>query len=128
MIGCAVAVAGTSPVAALAGSTGSTTIVLVVLLLALGVAMVLTAVWLVRSTRTDAPALAPLEVMGDRSWSKADVDDRSVKLTAVRPEGAPPPAPMIPLEDDEPEVDSGAARRSRCPTSHCPEEPAAEDG
>ena len=100
MIGGAVAVAGTSPVVGLAGSTGSTTIVLIVLLLALGVAMVVTAVWLVRSTRTDAPALAPLEVMGDRGWSKAGGDDRGAKLTAVRPEGAPAPAPMIPYEDD----------------------------
>ncbi len=108
MIGGAVAVAGTSPVAGLAGSTGSTTLVLVVLLLALGAAMLLTAVWLVRSTRTDAPALAPLEVMGDRSWSKADGDDRSAKLTAVRPEGALPPAPMIPVDDDEGEPDSAA--------------------
>ncbi len=100
MIGAAVAVAGTSPVIGLAGSTGSTTIVLVVLLLALGVAMVVTAVWLVRSTRTDTKVLAPLEVMGDRGWSKADGDDRTARLTAVRPEGAPPPAPMIPYEDD----------------------------
>ena len=97
MIGGAVAAAGTSPVV---GSTGSTTFVLVVLLLALGVAMVVVAVWLVRSTRSDVPALAPLEVMGDRGFAKAEPDDRSATLTAVRPQGAPPPAPMIPIEDD----------------------------
>ena len=46
--------------------------------------------------------------MGDRGWSKADGDDRSAKLTAVRPEGALPPAPMIPVDDDEGEPDSAA--------------------
>ena len=86
----------------LVGSTGSTMVVLIVLLVALGVAMVVIAVWLVRSTRSDAPALAPLEVMGDRGFSKADTDDRTTKLTTVRPDGAPPPAPMIPFDDDEP--------------------------
>ena len=77
-------------------------VVLVVLLVALGVAMVVIAVWLVRSTRGDAPALAPLEVMGDRGFTKADTDDRTTKLTSVRPDGAPPPAPMVPFDDDEP--------------------------
>jgi hypothetical protein len=86
---------------ALAGSTGSTMVVLIVLLIALGMAMVAVAVWLVRSTRTDAPALAPLEVMGDRGFSKADSDERTTKLTSVRPPGAPPPAPMLPYDDAE---------------------------
>jgi hypothetical protein len=88
---------------ALAGSTGSTMVVLIALLIALGVAMVAVAFWLVRSTRTDAPALAPLEVMGDRGFSKADGDARTTRLTSVRPQGAPPPAPMLPYDDgDEP--------------------------
>ena len=83
--------------------------VLIVLLVALGVAMVIVAIWLVRSTRSDAPALAPLEVMGDRGFSKADPDDRATKLTSVRPDGAPPPAPMLPYEDEPAESDVPAA-------------------
>ena len=41
----------------LLGSTGSTTFVLAALLVALGVAMILAAVWLVRATRADVRAL-----------------------------------------------------------------------
>ena len=61
----------------LLGSTGSTTFVLVVLLVALGVAMLLVAVWLVRATRTDTRALGPLEVMGDRRFGRRDEAGRS---------------------------------------------------
>jgi hypothetical protein len=77
------------------GSTGTTTFVLAALLVALGVAMIATTVWLVRATRTDTRALGPLEVMGDRRWHRADADRRSRTLDAARPLGAPPSAPMI---------------------------------
>jgi hypothetical protein len=87
-----------APPATLLGSTGTTTFVLAALLVALGVAMVVTTVWLVRATRTDVRALGPLEVMGDRSWHRADADRRTRSLDAARPLGAPPPAPMLEAE------------------------------
>ncbi|HEU4840806.1 MAG TPA: hypothetical protein VFT09_05160 [Ilumatobacteraceae bacterium] len=83
----------------LLGSTGSTTFVLVVLLVALGVAMLLVAVWLVRATRTDTPALGPLEVMGDRRFGRRDEAARITILTGARPAGAIGPAPMLDIED-----------------------------
>ena len=89
-------------------STGTTVAVLVALLVALGVAMVAVAIWLVRSTRTDHPALAPLETMGDRSFRRASTDRRATRLSAARPPGAPQPAPTVPL-DDEPEPEPVAA-------------------
>lgn len=94
--------------ATLTGSTGSTTLVLVVVLIALGAAMVMTAVWLVRSTRSDAPALGPLEVMSARRWGRGDADRRAAQLTGARPAGALPPAPMVPFDaDPEPAAPPG---------------------
>jgi hypothetical protein len=98
-------VAPSSPsttIAALNASTGTTTLVLVVTLIALGLAMVLTAVWLVRATRSDPPALAPLETLGTRRWRRAGADHRAVLLADARPAGAPDPAPTVPYGDDEP--------------------------
>ena len=92
-------------IATLHASTGSTTLVLVVLLSALGVTMVLTAVWLIRVTRSDAPALAPLEAMGTRRWARADEDSRTALLAGARPAGAFPPAPIVPYGDDESEAE-----------------------
>jgi len=86
----------------LLGSTGSTTIVLAALLVVVGVAMICTAVWLVRATRADSRSLGPLEVMGDRSWRRRDAASRSQSLEAARPEGAPPPAPMLARDPDDP--------------------------
>ena len=88
--------------ATLVASTGTTVALLVALLVGLGVAMIAVAVWLVRSTRSDHPALAPLETMGDRSFRRASTDRRATRLAAARPPGAPDPAPIVPL-DDEPE-------------------------
>ena len=95
-------------IATLHASTGSTTLVLVVLLSALGVTMVLTAVWLVRATRSDAPALAPLEAMGTRRWTRSDEDRRTSLLAGARPAGAFPPSPIVPYGDDDPEVEPAA--------------------
>ena len=86
----------------LLGSTGSTTIVLAGLLVVVGIAMICTAVWLVRATRTDSRSLGPLEVMGDRSWRRRDAEPRSRSLDAARPEGAPPPAPILERDPDDP--------------------------
>jgi hypothetical protein len=95
-----------APPAPLLGSTGTTTFVLAALLVALGVAMLVTTVWLVRATRTDARALGPLEVMGDRRWHRSDADRRTRSLDAARPPGAPPPAPML---DADAEIAPAAA-------------------
>ncbi|MET0460464.1 MAG: hypothetical protein ABW195_14530, partial [Ilumatobacteraceae bacterium] len=57
-------------------STASTTTVLVVLLVLIGLAMIGAAVWLVVATRRDAPALGPLEVMGDRRFARAAPEAR----------------------------------------------------
>ena len=88
----------------LALSTGTTILVLVAALLALALVMTSVAVWLVRSTRGDAPALAPLEVMADRAWRRATPDQRVEILTDARPDGALTPAPMLPDEPDEPDA------------------------
>ena len=102
--------------ATLHASTGSTTLVLVVVLIALGLAMVLTAVWLVRATRSDTPALAPLEAMGTRRWTRADAERRTAVLDGARPKGALGPAPVVPYG----EATSRRARPSRppCPNRH----------
>jgi hypothetical protein len=82
------------------GSTGSTTIVLAALLTALGLVMLGATIWLVRATRTDAPALGPLEVMGDRAFRRRDPDARAAALSAARPEGAAGPFPMVETDDE----------------------------
>lgn len=79
----------------LLASTNSTTLTLVALLVILGVAMLCTTVWLVRATRSDPAALGPLEVMGDRSFTRRDADARAATLAAARPDGALDPAPML---------------------------------
>jgi hypothetical protein len=86
----------------LLGSTGSTTIVLASLLVVIGIAMICTAVWLVRATRSDSRSLGPLEVMGDRSWRRRDAAARSRTLDAARPDDAPPPAPILARDPDDP--------------------------
>ena len=117
----------------LLGSTGSTTIVLAALLVVVGVAMICTAVWLVRATRTDSRSLGPLEVMGDRSWRRRDAEARSHSLEAARPEGAPPPAPMLARDpDDPPPMTSLPAVEAEEPVEPVhpdgPAEAAADDG
>ena len=92
---------GSSAHLGLVGSTGTTVLLLVGALLVLGVAMVAVTVWLVRSTRTDHVALGPLEVMGDRSFRRADEGLRTTRLTTARPDGAPDPAPIVPLDEAE---------------------------
>jgi hypothetical protein len=87
---------------AVIASTGTTVAVLVAVLVLLGLAMIAVALWLVRSTRTDPAALGPLEVMGERRWRKGDADARQTNLDTVRPPGAPPPAPTVPLEAEPP--------------------------
>lgn len=67
---------------------------LVALLVVLGVALVMLAVWLVRATRVDPEVLAPLERMGERTWRSADPVYQRRELDELRPEGAEPLDPM----------------------------------
>ena len=45
-------------------------------LLLLGLALLIATVWWWRATRPEHPVLAPLEVMGERRWSKSGGDER----------------------------------------------------
>jgi outer membrane biosynthesis protein TonB len=124
----------------LLGSTGSTTFVLAALLVALGIAMLVAAAWLTRATRTDVPALAPLEVMGDRRFARRDGEARAAVLAGVRPEGAIGPTPMVEIEpepapapepavEDEPAADGVvAAPVDEEPVVVEEMDPAVEDG
>lgn len=94
----------------LVGSTATTVLLLVVALAALGVAMIAMTVWLVRATRTDHVVLGPLEVMGDRGFRRATEESRASRLGAARPSGAPPPAPIVAVDEPRPaEADQPAA-------------------
>lgn len=66
---------------------------IIILLVALGVALVMLAVWLHRTTRPDPDVLAPLEVMGERRWRRADPVAQRRMLDEYRPEGAKPLTP-----------------------------------
>lgn len=65
----------------------------IVLLVALGFAMILLAVWLMRTTRPDPEVLAPLERMGQRKWRRADPVWQRRHLDEMRPGGADPLEP-----------------------------------
>lgn len=74
----------------------------ILFLVALGVALAATAVWIVRSTRRDPEVLAPLEVLGERRFRKLDPVWQRRRLDEVRPAGAVPlsPTPPLPPPDD----------------------------
>lgn len=57
----------------------------------LGCVLLITTVMLWRSAAEDPEVLAPLEVMADRKFAKADDRDRTELLNAVRPDGAEAP-------------------------------------
>jgi len=63
------------------------------LLVALGLALVMIAVWLWRTTRPDPELLAPLELMGERKWRRADPVAQRRRLDDARPDGAEPLTP-----------------------------------
>lgn len=54
----------------------------------LGLLLLVGTVWWWRSTRSEHPSLAPLEVMGARRWRKANEPERQRLVDGVRPEGA----------------------------------------
>lgn len=70
---------------------------------ALGLLLVMLAIWLIRRTRPDPELLAPLERMADRSWLEQDPVAQRRALDAVRPDGATPiyRAPSVPKIDAE---------------------------
>lgn len=75
---------------------------IVALLVAMGLGLLLLAVWIFRSTRPDHELLAPLEVMGERSWRRGDPVWQRRRLDELRPDGAKPLAPSVaPPELDE---------------------------
>ncbi len=115
--------------AALVGSTTSTTIVLVAALVLVGLVMIGVAIWLVRSTRRDSPALAPLEVMGERRWRRSDDVARAGALTEARPDGAPPPAPTVPFDapSDQPSPNGELAPPNPVVSAHTSTEGPAVD-
>ena len=82
---------------------GTRTITSIVVLLAvLGVALLMLAIWLFRLTRPDKELLAPLEVMGERKWRRADPVWQRRRLDEVRPIDAQPLQPSAaPPDFDE---------------------------
>ena len=75
---------------------------IIALLVALGLGLAMLAVWLYRTTRPDPELLAPLEVMGDRKWRRADPVAQRRTLDAVRPKQARPlePSAAPPVLDE----------------------------
>jgi hypothetical protein len=75
---------------------------IVLLLIVLGIALVMLAFWLFRLTRPDKELLAPLEVMGERKWRRADPVWQRRRLDEVRPADAQPLQPSAaPPQFDE---------------------------
>lgn len=74
-------------------------------MIVLGVVLAVVTVRFWRSAGEDPEVLAPLEVMGDRRFARADDGTRLELLNAVRPEGAEKPGHMEApaILDHEPE-------------------------
>ena len=67
-----------------------TVIAIIALLVVMGLALIMVAFWLRRSTRPDPEFLAPLELMGERSWRNGDPVWQRRRLDEVRPDDAIP--------------------------------------
>ena len=91
------------PVASV-GDSGSTATVLLVIvaLIAVGSALMATAIWTFRSTRPEPEALGPLEQMGTTRWLSGDLDARRRQLDLERPADARPLAaePAVVVRND----------------------------
>ncbi len=75
---------------------------IVALLVVLGIGLTMLAVWLFKTTRPDPELLAPLDVMGERRWRRADPVWQRRRLDEVRPAEARPLTPSVaPPEFDE---------------------------
>lgn len=95
-------------VAAVGDPDGTRTITsIIALLVALGLALVMIAIWHHRTTRPDPELLAPLDVMGDRKWRRADPVWQRRRLDEVRPEGAQPLEPAVAPPDLDEAFDRG---------------------
>jgi hypothetical protein len=75
-------------------------------LVAIGVALVILAIWLVGQTRPERELLAPLERMNDRAWRKQEPAQMRRDLDEVRPTDAHP----VVRGQDVPEVDDEFAQ------------------
>jgi hypothetical protein len=86
-----------------------TILAIVVLLVVLGIGLIMLAVWLFKVTRPDDELLAPLEVMGERKWRRADPVWQRRRLDELRPDGAQPlqPSAAPPVLDEA--FDAGPA-------------------
>ncbi len=82
---------------------------IIALLVAMGLALVMVAIWLHRSTRPDPELLAPLEMMGERKWRRADPVWQRRRLDELRPEGAKPLEPVTAPPDIDEAFDRGPA-------------------
>lgn len=80
---------------------------LIALLVALGLALVMVAVWLFRRTRPDHELLAPLEVMGERTWRRLDPVGQRRRLDELRPDGATPLTPSAAPPDLDDAFEAG---------------------
>jgi hypothetical protein len=80
---------------------------IVALLAALGIALIMLAFWLFRVTRPDKELLAPLEVMGERKWRRADPVWQRRRLDEVRPDKAQPLQPSAAPPDFDEAFDHG---------------------
>jgi hypothetical protein len=79
----------------------------VALLIVLGIGLVMLAVWLFKVTRPDDDLLAPLEVMGERKWRRADPVWQRRRLDEVRPPDAQPLQPSVAPPDLDEAFDQG---------------------
>lgn len=68
---------------------------IIALLVAIGLALLMVAVWLWRTTRPDPDLLAPLEMMGEGRWRRSDPVAQRRRLDAARPAGAKPLTPAV---------------------------------
>jgi hypothetical protein len=80
---------------------------IIALLVAMGLALVMIAIWLHRATRPDPELLAPLEMMGERKWRRADPVWQRRRLDELRPEGAQPLEPVAAPPDIDEAFDRG---------------------
>ncbi len=108
---CGVFAATIPPMLATIGDPEGTRTVtsLIALLVALGLALVMVAIWLFKTTRPDPELLAPLEAMGERNWRRLDPVGQRRRLDELRPEGAEPIAPSVAPPEFDSAFDAGPA-------------------
>lgn len=86
-----VLVGSTSGAITATGSEDTRTVLAIVVLLAVvGIGLAMLSMWVFRVTRPDRELLAPLEVMGDRTWRRGDPVWQRRRLDEVRPPDAAP--------------------------------------